>query len=117
MAVILVAAFVAASVFRSQGLFIHDIYRAQEFLGGDHASHFLMGAAFMGAGLLIAVPRSMGRVIFSLLFVYIMLVLEEFSQIWIPTREFSLADLKMGIGGASTTILCHVLCFAAFRAD
>lgn len=99
LAVVLVSAFWVASMLRSSGLFIHDIYRIQEFFGGDHVTHLLMGATFMAAGFLVVLPKSVASAVKVALAVLTLLALEEFSQIGMMTREFSWMDLLMsGVG-------------------
>lgn len=105
----IVLAFVLASVFRSHGLFVYEIYCVQELLGGDHVTHFLMGATFMTAGLLVTLPDSIRRVVHVLFVVILLLCLEEFSQLVAPTREFSWIDLAVGSAGALVVILWHLI--------
>ena len=108
MAIIVVMAFLAASACRSQGLFIHDIYRIQKFLGGDYAAHFVIGATFTGAAFLIVLPQTPNHVFGVVGLVLLLLGLEEFSQVWIPVREFSWVDMGMGFVGALHVMLVLV---------
>jgi hypothetical protein len=94
---------VCASALRSGGLFVHDMWRFQEFLGGDLVTHFLMGGAVMVAGFLVALPRSVLRTASLALAVVALLFLEEISQLAIDTREFNWLDFGMGAAGALLT--------------
>jgi hypothetical protein len=96
---------VGASALRSGGLFVQDMWRFQEFLGGDLVTHFLMGGAVMVAGFLVALPRSVLRAASLALVVVALLFLEEISQLAIDTREFNWLDFGMGAAGAFLMIV------------
>jgi VanZ family protein len=81
------------------------IYRLHERLGGDIFTYFFMGVTFVGAGYLMALPRSLRSAISVTAVAWILLRLEEFSQIWVPTREFSWLELGIGLTVALLTIL------------
>ena len=100
LAVLIVIAFAGASLARSLGFLRHDMYWLQESLGGDKVSHMLMGAGLIVAGYLFIMPRSSLQFMKILLPTLCILVLEEFSQIFLATREFDWRDLNMGISGA-----------------
>jgi uncharacterized membrane protein len=89
-----------ASALRSGGLLVQDMWRLQEFLGGDRATHFLMGGAFMLAGFLVVLPRSVCRTLWLALIVVALLFVEEVSQLAMATREFNWMDFGMGAAGA-----------------
>lgn len=100
-ALLIMAIVVGASALRSGGLFVQGMWRFQEFLGGDLVTHFLMGGAFMMAGFLLVVPRSVMRTVGLAAVVVALLFLEEISQLAIDTREFNWLDFGMGAAGAS----------------
>ncbi len=104
-ALLIMGIVVGASALRSGGLFVQDMWRFQEFLGGDLATHFLMGGAFMVAGFLVAVPTSVLRTLSLALVVVALLLLEEISQLAIDTREFNWLDFGMGAAGASVMLV------------
>ncbi|MGD9660044.1 MAG: VanZ family protein [Porticoccaceae bacterium] len=85
-----------ASLFRSLGFFIHDIYRLQEYLGGDKATHLWMGMAVTLA-LWLLVPRWRWWAV--ALVAAVVLLLDEASQWWLPRRNFALDDLALGLVG------------------
>lgn len=97
----LAASFEVASVLRSNGLFTYEIYWLQEYLGGDHIVHLLMGAAFMLAGYLFTSPRSPRGAAGISILVLILLAVEELSQVALQSREFNWMDLLMGVSGAT----------------
>lgn len=99
-ALLIMVAVVGGSVLRSGGLFVQDMWRLQEFLGGDRATHFLMGGAFMLSGFLVMLPRSAYRTAWLALVVGALLFLEEASQLAMATREFNWLDFGMGSAGA-----------------
>jgi len=103
LAVIIAAVLGGASLARSLGLFRHDMYWLQEGLGGDKVSHLLMGAGIVVVCYLVTTPRSPLPFIKILLTALCILVLEEFSQIFLATRHFDWLDLTMGVLGAVLT--------------
>ena len=106
---------VGASVFRSQGWFIHDIYWAQEWFGGDKAIHFWGGASLMlCASLWLRVWRSWQRLSVITLFVASALFIEEYSQHWLSTRAFSWLDLIFTLSGASVAALIMLVTLISF---
>ena len=92
------------SLLRSFGIGIHKIYWTQEYLGGDLATHFLMGALLMFAGLLLISDNKKSHVSCWLV-VSLILILEESSQLFIDSRSFRIADLALGLFGALATFL------------
>lgn len=98
--------FAGASIFRSQGWFIHDIYYAQEFLGGDKATHFWAGLIFMLCiSAWLSSWRSWPRFLLATLVVFSVLILEEFSQQFTSRRSFSWFDMAATLGGASLAMI------------
>ncbi|MCK9503429.1 MAG: VanZ family protein [Porticoccaceae bacterium] len=91
------AVILVASLLRSTGFFIHDIYRLQEYLGGDKATHAWMGMAVTLALWLLLAPRR--RWWAAPLVAAMVLLLDEASQWWLPRRNFALDDLAMGLVG------------------
>ena len=100
LAVIIAVVLGGASLARSLGFFRHDMYWLQEGLGGDKVSHLLMGAGIVLVCYLATTARSPLPFIKILLMALCILVLEEFSQIFLATRHFDWLDLTMGILGA-----------------
>lgn len=99
-ALMLVTGFVAASVLRSNGILIHEIYWLQESLGGDLVIHGLMGAALMCVVHLSVGQWPAYRASVGLLIVAALVAIEECSQLFIATRAFHLPDLVAGQVGA-----------------
>ncbi len=90
---------VLGSIFRSAGWFIHDIYWLQEDLGGDKLTHVWMGAAVMLAFWLLLGSRLRWWLV---AFIAVLAVaLDELSQWWLPTRNFSVEDFAMGLAGVA----------------
>jgi VanZ family protein len=82
----------------------------QQSLGGDQVMHLLAGAGVMVAGFLIFYPRSNGqlpRVLFTSVLGF--LALDEFSQILIASRQFSLMDLGSSFAGALLVYLLYLI--------
>ncbi|MEH6590019.1 MAG: VanZ family protein [Halioglobus sp.] len=117
LAIFFVSTILLASALRSFGYFVQDMYWLQEWLGGDKMSHCLMGFGLMLSAILIVVPRSLLSGLKTLSSVVAILLLEEFSQLIIKTREFDIADLMVSILGASIAIIIFLvlmlLCFSA----
>jgi VanZ family protein len=88
---------VVGSVCRSAGFFIHDIYWLQEDLGGDKATHVWMGVAVTFALWLLLAKRWTLRWVVML--ATLLLLVDEISQFWLPTRSFSMEDFGMGVVG------------------
>lgn len=96
----LISGFLVASVFRSIGWFIHDIYWLQQWLGGDKATHFLMGSSStLAVWLLWRGCWSWQRLVVGAFIAVFILVLDEVSQGFSIRREFELADLVAGCFG------------------
>jgi len=107
---------VVASLFRSLGFFIHDIYWIQEYLGGDKATHVWMGMAMMFSGLLLVPSSNQGkRTLIIFMVVIFLLGCEELSQLWMNTRKFSFQDFAMGFMGAAIVWVLAIT-FAMFAA-
>ncbi len=112
---LLIGGFIIASLFRSIGWFIHDIYWLQEDLGGSEITHFLMGSAIMFAAILIfTMGKGFRQLWWTLLGVSVFLAVEEFSHWFLPTREFNWWDLGMGLAGAAV-VFCTVFAAAWLR--
>jgi len=117
---LILAAVVGASALRSAGLLVQDMWRFQEFLGGDRMTHFLMGGALMMAGFLVTLPRSVRRALWLASLVVVLLFLEEASQLAMATREFNWMDFGMGAAGACLALVVlsalYTLCLLLFPA-
>lgn len=114
-ALLILGAIVAATALRSGGLFVQDMWRFQEFLGGDRATHFLMGGALMMAGFLFVLPISVRRTAGLALVVVALLLLEEISQLAIDTREFNWLDFGMGAAGACVMLIIMASLYGLYR--
>ncbi|SRR5258706_15801170 len=80
--------------------------------GRDKTGHFLLMGGFAGVSVLAFAGRRLGArrvaVLAVLLVVTGLVVLEEFVQLWLPYRTFSLIDLASSLAG--------VACFGALAA-
>lgn len=98
--------FIGASIFRTMGWYIHDIYWAQEYLGGDKAIHVVAGMLIMHTiQLWLNSPMVVRRLWCTTLFVGIGLGIEEFSQRLLSSRAFSFEDLMASLGGVFIVVL------------
>ncbi len=116
-ALLLTGIILGASILRTIGSHIHEIYWIQEWLGGDLATHFLMGAGLCLAGLLLV--ETWSGMVFNGVFaaVLVLLFLEETSQLFLPSRSFQWLDLALGVAGAGLMFLaCWCLGYQARRA-
>jgi hypothetical protein len=109
LAIVFVGTFLVASALRSFGYFVQDIYWLQEWLGGDKASHFIMGFGLMLSAILIVFPRSLLSGLKALFSVVAILLFEELSQLFIKTREFDIADLGVSVLGAIIAIIIFLV--------
>jgi hypothetical protein len=103
--------------FRSSDWFIHDIYWFQQDLGGDKAVHIIMGGLLVIALWLI---NAMVLRIGSLLLVALLLIIDEVSQLYIPSRTFSMSDLGLSfvglfIGAGVVAMLSFLYKFGSVR--
>lgn len=97
LALAILAVVIGGSILRSSGYFIHDIYWLQEGLGGDYVTHLLMGGLlFTFFWLLFPKKGKLEILIYS----FLLIALDELSQLFIPTREFLWMDFYMGMLGA-----------------
>jgi len=90
----------AGTGLRNTGLFVDELYRVQEDLGGDKVVHLVSGIALMAAGWLLCLPRSGKAIAAVLLAALTLLSLDELVQMTMPNREFDLLDLAAGGAGA-----------------
>ena len=107
---VVILAFLGASAARSMGYFIHDIYWIQEELGGDKATHVLMGMSFALAISLIFPPRKrLWRFALISLLAGTILTLEELNQLRVATRDFSWADYRASMQGLGLGLMILIL--------
>lgn len=95
-AVALILIVFGASLMRSNGYFIHDIYWFQESLGGEKATHFLMGFVLLVSARLMFIQANIW---FLSAFITLIVFLEEFSQLFQASRNFTFSDMKMNFLG------------------
>ncbi|GIX30231.1 MAG: hypothetical protein KatS3mg124_0703 [Porticoccaceae bacterium] len=101
MASAILVAFLGASLCRSLGLWIHDLYWLQEDLGGEQGTHFAMGLSFTLAAWFLSAPLApWPRLVAALVAAALLLGFDELAQAWFPTREFALEDYLWGLFGA-----------------
>ena len=94
---------IGASVFRTEGWFLNEIWKAQEFLGGDKATHALGGAILM----LVAASwscswRSYRRLLIHVAIVLLGILVDECSQQFMSRRQFSMIDYAYSAGGVAS---------------
>lgn len=103
--IVLVAIFLP-SIARSSGLWVHEIYRIQEHLGGDKLTHFLAGGALQIAALiLLSNIRGLRRIFLACLIANLLVLGEEVSQYFIPSRHFEWSDLGWTFLGTATACI------------
>lgn len=103
---------VGASVFRSEGWYLGQIWLAQEYLGGDKATHAWGGAIMMLAlGAWSCAWRSYKRLAIHVAIVLVGVLLEECSQQFLSRRQFSMIDYAYSAAG----ICSMALLFAWYR--
>ncbi|MEQ9564712.1 MAG: VanZ family protein [Pseudomonadales bacterium] len=100
---IVLAAIFLPSIARSSGLWVYEIYRIQEHLGGDKLTHFLAGGALQAATLvLLSNIRGLRRILLACLIANLLVLGEEVSQYFIPSRHFEWSDLGWTLLGTAT---------------
>lgn len=106
---VLMALFLLASVFRSCGWFIHDIYWAQQHIGGDKATHVFAGMLITHTSQLwLNTPLRANR-LWGIAFITALgLSLDELSQQLLSKRTFSYEDLGASLLGLGITLLFSV---------
>ena len=104
------------SIARSSGLWVHEIYRFQESLGGDKATHFLAGAALQIAALILLSKNwEFMRIFLAWLIANLLLLGEEISQHFISSRHFEWSDLGWNFLGSSAVCAVVAILFLAKR--
>ena len=100
-AAVVFLAIIGASMFRSFGWYLDDIYWFEYGLGGDKVAHFLMGSIFMILGFWVLLPRNYKEVTRIFLAVLAFLAIEEALQTFSPTRVTNIGDFAIGAFGAT----------------
>ncbi len=100
------------SVFKSAGIFAHQIMQLEWTVGGDKHLHFMV-AFTLGLASVWVIPRNM-RNFFGLcgiptLILYIAVIADECSQYYLPRREFSLLDMATNVAGVSIGVIGYSL--------
>jgi len=106
------------SVLKSAGILSHQISELEWSVGGDKHLHFLI-ASTLGFVSVWMTPKN-NRKIFGLcgfvtLFLYLAVITDEFSQYYLPRREFSFLDMAMDVSGVSFGVIVYAL-LSWFRA-
>lgn len=111
--IVVLAAIFLPSIARSSGLWVYEIYRIQEQLGGDKLTHFLAGGALQMATLiLLSKIKGLRRIFLACLIANLLVLGEEVSQYFIPSRHFEWSDLGWTFLGTATA--CVIAGFLAF---
>lgn len=108
LAVFIIVFILGASLLRTLGFFKNEIYYIQEFMGGDKATHFLMGAGLLLSTYLIFLDRVKRWATTLFVIVCGLLLIEECLQINSQTRSFSAEDLIMNLVGALAVYLVYL---------
>lgn len=97
LALIILLVVIGGSVARSYGIYKQEIYELQEWLGGDKLTHIIMGFTILLA-LRLLLPKV--KLFYLFIFVVCLLLLDEFSQKFQMTRNFSYQDFAANFLGA-----------------
>lgn len=94
-----------ASVFRTMGWYIHDIYWVQQGLGGDKSTHIIAGALIMHTSQLwLNSPLCLKRLWLLAAAVVSLVTVEELSQLVLGSRTFSYQDLLASVAGVAIVL-------------
>lgn len=101
---------IAPSLIRTFGIYSHDIYRAQQYLGGDKVTHMLIGGTLAAVFLLIT-PNlaSIRKVLIVCSSACLVLIAEECFQLLTPRRHFEFEDMLWGLLGVFITLVISLV--------
>lgn len=107
---VLLVAVAVASLCRSFGFFIHDIYWTQEYLGGDKLVHVYLGAIVLHCLTLWFNPSvKLRHTIYLTALLLLVLLIEENLQRFSATRAFDWGDLSASYIGVAIMFIWNSL--------
>ncbi len=114
----LIISSVSASLMKSSADYSSVIDHVEVIVGGDKILHCIT-AFFLVVFSLWCTPLAHrlwlgNKVGLPTLIVVVAIVIDEISQIWLPRREFSMADLQAGFVGIFLGILVHTIASACW---
>jgi len=100
---------IVPSAVRTLGIFSGEIWRVQQYLGGDKVVHLMFGAALMGCFSFVSWVDSSRRTLLLFALACLILVLEEVFQSITPGRHFDWIDMFWGLLGAFFVFIVSLL--------
>lgn len=106
---------IGASIFRTEGWYLHEMYWAQEYLGGDKVVHLWSGGILMLTAVAWSCAwRSHKRLAIHCAIILLGILAEECTQMLTPSRQFSMLDYAYSAAGVMTVTFC-VFVFQTIR--